>query len=181
MKKYIKRKYNSLKYNFEFLGVYFSPLKKPKLRFYFGDIRIGTPYFLPRKWIKNKEKTGWLKGVPRKFGFDFVTLGWKTKYDEFRHEWNPILSFVFFGKQIAVWLTTKDNEFEMQFWEAWLYYSKRTKGSRTERIKELIEQYPCVWIRNGEVKTNYYYDILKTKYHKYLTTPHKEFVKDDPK
>ena len=42
--------------------------------------------------------------VPLKVGFSYCGLGWKTKWDEydFRHEWNPVLSFVFFGYQIAM-------------------------------------------------------------------------------
>ena len=41
--------------------------------------------------------------VPLKVGFSMCGLGWKTKWDQydFRHEWNPIISFVFFGYQIA--------------------------------------------------------------------------------
>ena len=39
-------------YNLSFLGVLNSPLKGLKLKWYFGDIEHGTPYFLPRKWVK---------------------------------------------------------------------------------------------------------------------------------
>ena len=39
-------------YNLSFLGVLNSPFKGLKLKWYFGDIEHGTPYFLPRKWVK---------------------------------------------------------------------------------------------------------------------------------
>ncbi len=37
---------------FEFLKIYNSPFLHPKVKFYFGPIAIGTPYFLPRNWVK---------------------------------------------------------------------------------------------------------------------------------
>lgn len=85
-------------YKLEWMRIYFSPFKPIVPRFYIGKISVGTPYFYPRKWVKDKEKPGYLKAIPRKIGFDFVTLGWKTKWEEtdYRHEWNPIWSFVFF-------------------------------------------------------------------------------------
>ena len=55
MKK-IKALLNSVKYKLSFLGVLNSPLKGLKLKWYFGNIKHGTPYFLPGKWVKcNKE------------------------------------------------------------------------------------------------------------------------------
>src|SRR5690606_5714013 len=89
---------------FYFLRVYFSPFKPFLPKFYIGKIRIGTPYFFPRRWIKNPNKPGYLKAVPRKICFDFVQLGYKTKWDDFdyRFEWNPIWSFVLFKFQMAL-------------------------------------------------------------------------------
>ena len=37
----------------EFLDIYLSPFKSPKMKFYFGKTNLGTPYFLPRKFVKN--------------------------------------------------------------------------------------------------------------------------------
>ena len=48
MKKLIK----TIKYNLLFLKVLNSPFKGLKLKWYFGEIKHGTPYFLPRKWVK---------------------------------------------------------------------------------------------------------------------------------
>lgn len=55
MKK-IKALLNSVEYKLSFLGVLNSPLKGLKLKWYFGDIEHGTPYFLPRKWVKCNKK-----------------------------------------------------------------------------------------------------------------------------
>lgn len=199
MIKYIKRKISSFKYNFEFLKVFNSPLKLPRLKFYFGEIKVGTPHFLPRKWVKitpseavekatkiiNKNPRPFFykdkdfnqiyesqknlqKPVTKTFGFDFVTLGWKTKWGQFRHEWNPLISFVGFGKQFVIFLlppkSAKDCDFA--YWEAWLYYDG-TKGNRIERTKEMLKKYSCTWVHyeDGEkVTNNYYYNILKKKY-----------------
>jgi hypothetical protein len=40
---------------FKFLKVFNSPFKRPKLKWYFGEVAIGTPYFYPRRWIDNPE------------------------------------------------------------------------------------------------------------------------------
>jgi len=81
-----------------FLKILFSPFKPFKLDWYTGKISKGVPYFYPRKWVVDKEKPGYLKAIPRKIGFDFCSLGWKTKWsdDDFRFEYCPRLSFVFF-------------------------------------------------------------------------------------
>ena len=42
----------TIMYNLSFLGVLNSPFRGLKLRWYFGEIKHGTPYFLPRKWVK---------------------------------------------------------------------------------------------------------------------------------
>jgi len=73
--------------HFRFLSVYNSPFVRPKIKWYFGKVAVGVPYSLPRK----------------RFGFDFVDLGWKTKWDkdDFRFEWNPMISFVFWKWQVV--------------------------------------------------------------------------------
>lgn len=38
-----------------YLKTYFSPFKPLQLKWYFGDISQGVPWFLPRKCRKNKE------------------------------------------------------------------------------------------------------------------------------
>lgn len=147
------------KYRFDWLGVYFSPFKPIIPKLYAGKVAIGTPYFLPRVWNKNG------KSVPKKIGFDFVGLGWKTKwrYTDYRHEWNPIWSFVFFKWQIALIFIP---EHDTHYWECWLYYSRDTKGTTKERIEQARKEFPCVWnstINEVKTKTCYWDLILKNK------------------
>ena len=188
---------------FYFLNVFNSPFKRPQLKWYIGKVAIGTPYFLPRKWVKiskeeahdstieqiqklrayrnkhhdsvfkiptynelYKQKLNSRVSVPKKIGFDFVSLGWKTKYDSYRHEWNPLISFVFFKWQIAVILSPKHST---HYWECWLYYHFETDKTKTqeERIKACIAENPCIWTSykgTEETTTDYYKLILKDKF-----------------
>jgi hypothetical protein len=152
-----------------FLKILFSPFRPFGLNFYAGRIAIGTPYFYPRRAVKDKDNPGWLKFVPRKVGFDFVSLGWKTKWSDtdFRFEWGPLLSFVFFGYQIVV--RTKVNDPD-QYWEAWLYYEYATDKtkSRRERIAQCRKEFPQTWTTHHgddtKVTVDHYNLILKPKY-----------------
>jgi hypothetical protein len=105
--------------------------------------------------------------VPKKIGFDFIGLGWKTKFDSYRHEWNPIWSFVFFKWQIALIFSPKH---DMRYWECWLYYSRETKHvakSTKGRLLVARKEFPCIWssTKDGvETKTNYWDLILKKKF-----------------
>lgn len=105
--------------------------------------------------------------VPKKIGFDFISLGWKTKYDTYRFEWSPGLSFVFFGYQIAVKFVAPYTD---HYWESWLYYEYQTDKSKSkkERIAQCREEAPQTWktSENGkEDKIVDYYDlILRKKY-----------------
>jgi len=107
--------------------------------------------------------------VPLKVGFSYCSLGWKTKWTstDFRHEWNPILSFVFFGYQIAAIVSQKDSS---HYWEAWLYYeyaTDKTKSKR-ERIEQCRKEATQTWTSHKHdeepVTTDYYTKILKSKY-----------------
>lgn len=194
---------------FTWMKAFFSPFKRPKIYLYIGKIALGTPYFLPRKWVKAtpkltheavlrhikseesfnklnpiharkiksyeeiyKEKSKCSFAIPRKVGFDFVGLGWKTKYDSYRHEWNPIWSFVFFKWQIAIrFIPNHDSH----YWESWLYYENDTnkKQSREDRILWCMEQAPQMWSSydmktDEKTTTNYYTKILKKKYLKLI-------------
>jgi hypothetical protein len=191
-----------LPYKFRWLGILNSPFKKPQISFYFGKIERGTPYFLPRKWVKltraeavkkatesvndkklvKKSFEDWYesyknysKPVPLKFGFQIISLGWKTKFDSTRHEWNPMISFVGFGKQFCIYVGYKNKKDSDTFltntcyWEAWLtyaYYTDKSK-SKIERLKETVKQYSATWSDN-ESSTNYYNYILKSKYLKQI-------------
>jgi hypothetical protein len=187
------------------LKVLNSPFKPFRVRCYIGKTRVGTPYFLPRKWVKatpalakesalktieaennwNKrnpdytrkiksydeiyqEKLTYRFPVPLKVGFSYCGLGWKTKWTntDFRYEWGPVLSFVFFGYQIALMVGHK---YVSHYWEAWLCYEYATdkNKSKVERIRECREKYPQTWkvLENGIETTVDYYDlILKTRY-----------------
>ena len=162
---------NRIKYfmnDISFLKAYNSPFKPLKLKFYCGKIALGTPYFYPRKWIKSTEKEGYLTAVPKKIGFDFVRLGWKTKWDYYRFEWSPMISFVFFKWQIAVTFVAPHAD---HYWESWLYYTRETDKSApiADRIAQCRKEAPQTWtMHNGEgtKETIDYYDlILKNKYY----------------
>ena len=150
----------------EIISYFNTPFVRPKIKLYIGEVSIGTPYFLPRKTIKNPDKPGYLKFVPKKIGFDVVTLGWKTKWSQFRFEWAPLISFVFFKWQIAITISATEED---HYWESWLYYQSETDKtkSKLERAIQCQEDYPQNWSRtiNGvETKINYYDTILKKKY-----------------
>jgi hypothetical protein len=107
--------------------------------------------------------------VPLKVGFSYCGLGYKTKWTstDFRHEWNPVLSFVFFGYQIAL---TVYSPYHSHYWEPWLYYeyaTDKTKSKR-ERIEQCRKEAPETWTssRHNEepVTTDYYTKILKSKW-----------------
>jgi hypothetical protein len=109
-----------------------------------------------------EEKKNYNFAVPLKVGFSYCGLGWKTKYEDFRHEWNPILSFVFFGYQIAL---TFYSPYHSHYWEPWLYYEYRTDKtkSKRERIEQCRKEAPETW-SSKDVVTDYYELILKPKY-----------------
>jgi hypothetical protein len=198
-----------LKYILEdlrWLKVLNSPFKPFKIGFYAGKTQVGTPYFLPRKWVKatperaykaasdeieqqekwNKlnpkharkiksigelfhEKLNHTFPVPLKVGFSYCGLGWKTKWtsEDFRHEWNPVLSFVFFGYQIAL---TFYSPYHSHYWEPWLYYEYATDNtkSKRERIEQCRKEAPQTWTSHKHdeepVTTDYYTKILKSKW-----------------
>lgn len=150
----------------EFISYFNTPFVRPKIKLYIGSISIGTPYFLPRKAIKDTDKPGYLKFVPKRFGFDIVRLGWKTKWSQFRFEWAPLISFVFFKWQIAIIISAPEQDV---YWESWLYYQSETDKtkSKSERAIECQKKYPQVWKiskKQVETKIDYYDLILKKKY-----------------
>jgi hypothetical protein len=116
-----------------------------------------------------QEKLNYRFAIPLKVGFSYCGLGWKTKWTDidFRHEWNPVLSFVFFGYQIAL---TVYSPYHSHYWEAWLYYeyaTDKTKSKR-ERIEQCRKEYNQTWTRtnkDGDMERIDYYElILKSKY-----------------
>lgn len=157
----------------EFISYFNSPFIRPKLKLYFGKVAIGTPYFFPRRAVKDPDKPGRLKYVNKKVGYDFVRLGWKTKWTntDYRYEWSPIFSFVFFGLQLAITISV---DYADHYWSSWLYYQNNTDKSKTkkERVKQLVKNFPQTWkvSSSGEEKTINYYDIILKKRFRVLST-----------
>jgi len=58
---------------FSYIKSLWSPFVPFKIKFYAGKTKIGTPYFLPRKWVKDPNKPGHKKAIDKKIGFDFVS------------------------------------------------------------------------------------------------------------
>jgi len=114
-----------------------------------------------------EQKKSYLYAVPKKIGFDFVSLGWKTKYDNYRFEWSPMISFVFFKWQIAIVFEAPHLD---HYWESWLYYTRETDKSITtaERIAQCRKEASQTWTTHhsdGTKETIDYYDlILKDKW-----------------
>ena len=115
-----------------------------------------------------QEKLRYEYAVPKKIGFDFVRLGWKTKWSDtdYRFEWAPLFSFVFFGYQIAVTVQAPEQH---HYWEAWLYYERDTDKtkSKRERIAQCREEFPLkctVWNDGTESRVDYYDSVLRKKY-----------------
>jgi hypothetical protein len=110
-----------------------------------------------------EEKKSYSYAVPKKIGFDFVRLGWKTKYDDYRFEWSPMISFVFFKWQIAVTFVAPHLD---HYWESWLYYTRETKGTTAERIAQCRKEAPQTWTSHnsdGTKETINYYDLILKK------------------
>jgi len=104
--------------------------------------------------------------------FDFVGLGYKTKWTDidYRFEWSPLMSFVFFGYQITVIVESPEYT---HYWESWLYYENNISKllSKEERIKRHIKEFPLIYKRTSVGKTetiNYYEVILKDSYLKFI-------------
>jgi hypothetical protein len=115
-----------------------------------------------------QEKLKYTFPIPLKVGFSYCGLGWKTKWTDtdFRYEWGPVLSFVFFGYQIALMVGHKDIS---HYWEAWLYdeYATDKTKSKRERIEQCRKEFPQTWTVSSmgkEEVVDYYQHILKTKY-----------------
>jgi len=142
----------------------------------YNEINAHNEGFKPRK-IRPFEDyyNEYLKydyAVPIKVGFSSCGIGWKTKWSDtdYRYEYSPVWSFVFFGHQIAVMI---GHEHPDHYWTAWLYYERNTDKSlsKEERIKQCIEEFPLIWTimnKSGSKSVNYYYKVLKPKYHKFI-------------
>ncbi len=152
----------------QFIKALFSPFKPFRIKFYVGNVKIGVPYFYPRVWKKSKDDPKKRIPVSRVIGFDLCGLGWKTKWTDtdYRFEWNPVLSFVFFKWQLAVTVVVDNPD---EYWTAFLYYYFNTDKakSKLERINQCKNEFPLTYNVTYNNKTeiiNYYDRILKNKY-----------------
>lgn len=156
----------NLLWKLKWVKILTSPFKPPKPKFYFGKIEVGTPYFLPRKWVKSTTKKGHKEAVPCTwFKIDLVGHGFKSKFDEPRHERNPMLSIVFLKMQFVISFRMDDRA-----WESWLYYEYWTdkKLSVMERLIICNKEFPNVWISGDGVKTDWFKKSLKNNYKRKL-------------
>jgi len=114
-----------------------------------------------------KEKLRYVYAVDKKIGFDFVGLGYKTKWSgtDYRFEWGPVWSFVFFGWQVAVSFKVPYPE---HYWVCWLTYKNDTCSTTRVRIQKAKEINPEVWTSSGldnKKETVCYWDkVLKDKW-----------------
>ena len=117
--------------------------------------------------MKLNKETRYYEFSEKKVGFSFCGMGWKTKWSstDFRHEYNPVWSFVAFGYQIALIFRP---EHDIHYFECWLAYEYDTdkSKSRKERLKEAIEKHPCTWTShyNGEKTKTDYWKLILTNY-----------------
>lgn len=191
----------SLKYTLQrlqWVKALWSPFKPLTVKWYVGKTQVGTPYFFPRKFVKFTEEDiqkamekhranknyvqhldsklydmykGYTKAVPIKVGFDWCSLGYKTKWTDtdFRYEWGPVFTFVFYGYQIAAMIGPKDRESVNHYWAAWLYYEYATDKTKSkyERVEQCRKECNQTWFRSEkgvDTKIDYYERILKSKY-----------------
>ena len=156
---------------FRWIKAMFSPFRPLTVKWYFGKTQVGVPYFYPRKLVKSKTKPGYNEFKPLTVGFDWCSLGYKTKWTDtdYRYEWPPIFTFVFFGYQIAAIIGPKVKDATSHYWEAWLYYeyaTDKTKSKR-KRIRQCRKRFPQTWRVSSQGKEeviDYYQRILKSKY-----------------
>ena len=188
----LKIKFKYFLESFRWVKVLFSPFIAPKVSLYVGKTQIGVPYFFPRKSVKYTEEDiqeaiakhkanknyvqynldhklydmykNYSKFVPLKVGFSYCSLGWKTKWTDtdFRFEWSPVFSFVFFGYQIALTVYSPHQD---HYWSSWLYYEYATDKTKTkkERIEQCRKEHSETWIYK-DTTIDYYQRILKPKY-----------------
>ena len=103
--------------------------KRPKCHFIFGKdlwffgLYINPKFYKPIIHIK------------------YSSLGWKTKWDEYRHEWDPYFQIVLFRKWhfiwIFNWIDIKDETTQtssMATWEAILDYN----NGKSDNISDML-------------------------------------------
>ncbi len=147
-----------------------TPFKTPQRKWFFGKKRYGTPYFYPRKWSEEHKKYFDKKW----FGIDVMQLGWKTKWNSYRHEWNPcvIVTLPFNFQLVCIWtLEPKEKDMfgdmlDMSMWEGYLTWTYDTDHllCKQDRMRDLIKKWSCVWEGNNGV-TDYSKDVMEEEYY----------------
>lgn len=112
--------------------------------------------------IKQKRKSQ--RAHPTKWQIKTIGLGYKYKFNTPRHEWDPMLSVVGFNRQFCIYVGFNDLTLNSCYWEAWIYYRDNTKGTIEERVKQCRENYSVTWGNKDKGYTDYYNQILKSKY-----------------
>lgn len=96
--------------------------------------------------------TGWFFGLPicKQYLNPIISIqtsnvGWKTKYNYVRWEWNPFIAIILFRKWIISWTIRWDNDYmhNLLTWEAIIehnYYNKPLPSTMQ-------------WFRHDSVKT----------------------------
>jgi len=102
----------------------------------------------------------------KKIGTDLRDVGWKTKWSntDYRFEYAPVFSFVFFGLQFAIVFIAPEQH---HYWEAFLYYHFNTDKlkSAEERVEQCRKEAPQTWKRHYQSKTETidYYELILRK------------------
>jgi hypothetical protein len=119
-----------------------------------------------------QEQMRYTYAVPLKVGFSYCDLGYKTKWTDtdYRYEYSPVFSFVFFGYQLAIMIGNKNPD---SYWTAWLYYENNTDKSKSkeERLIQCIEKFPqtyTIYSKGKKETIDYYPKIIRKKYLKLL-------------
>ena len=136
-----------------------------------NEANKGKPRRIPSFEEVYKDKLNYQYIVDKKIGFDFVGLGYKTKWSDtdYRFEWGPIWSFVFFGWQVAVSFKVPYPE---HYWVCWLTYKNDTYKQSSTRMKihKAKEVNPEVWtssfsgLDNKKETVCYWDKVLKDKW-----------------
>jgi hypothetical protein len=147
--------------NLKFIKVLNTPFKPFGLRFYFGKIERGVPYFLPRKWVKFtyedalkkatedcsnerliyygknpldvvNEFMGYQKAVYLKwFGFTYCGLGYKTKWSDTDYRYEYSPIFSFVFLKRQFCIYIH-TEHPDSYWCSWLYYEYHTDKTKSK-------------------------------------------------
>lgn len=127
-----------------FLGL--SIFRRPKIKAYFGKIRLGAPLFYPRRWVKTP--TGYTPVDIKWFGIKVVGLGFKTKWasEDIRYEWPPSLHIIFMKLQLAFWLMPKHPD---QYWKAMILYTD-LDSTEDLKVKRVFDYTSFVFTKNND-------------------------------